>query len=91
MVAVFSKGLLSPEQGLLNYKRRVEMSIGEARMLETDAVIFSTNLEQNNLQKISFEETSNETKLDQTTNKIEFRERFIRLKKSLRKRSVSIL
>ncbi len=67
------------------------MTTGEARMLETDVVIFSTELEQNDGQPILIEENSSEIKLAKGTNRIELKERFARLKKSLRKRSVSIL
>lgn len=67
------------------------MTTGETRILETDAMIFSADLMQNNLPEDSEKQTLNQIKLEEETNKIDVESRFARLKKSLRRRSVSIL
>lgn len=67
------------------------MMTGEARMLETEAVVFSARAEQKSERYDSIENTSSETTQDKETKEIELKERFSKLKKSLRKRSISIL
>ena len=67
------------------------MTEGAAKMLETDVVIFPVTFEQKEPELNNFE-IENENKADvEKPNKIDLRARFARLKKSLRKRSVSIL
>lgn len=67
------------------------MTNGEAKMLETDAVIFPMNSVEEN-QKLSLaEEAANKIIVEEKTIDIDIKTRFARLKKSLRKRSVSIL
>lgn len=67
------------------------MTKGEARMLETEAVIFSMNSSQDNRQNDLIEEEVGGIKVEEKSIKIDIKDRFARLKKSLRKRSVSIL
>lgn len=67
------------------------MTTGEVRVLETDAVMFAADLAQNNSAEIAEKQISDSIKLDEKTNKIKTESRFARLKKSLRKKSVSIL
>ena len=67
------------------------MTTGEAKMLETETIIFSARTEQNGEHNISIEDAASEIKFDQKQSKIELKERFSKLKKSLRRRSISIL
>lgn len=67
------------------------MTTAKARVLETDAVIFSTDLITDNLKNDAEMQTAAQIKLEEETNKIKTESRFARLKKSLRKKSVSIL
>ena len=67
------------------------MTSGEAKMLETDVVIFPVNLKQENQEFTLAEETTGEINVEEKSIKIDITTRFARLKKSLRKRSVSIL
>ena len=65
------------------------MTKGAAKMLETDAVIFPVTF---GLKQPEVGNVENENKeADEKLVKIDLRGRFARLKKSLRKRSVSIL
>ena len=67
------------------------MTKGAAKMLETDVVIFPVTVEQKEPEANNFE-IENVYKAEvEKPNKIDLRDRFARLKKSLRKRSVSIL
>ena len=66
------------------------MTNGEARVLETEVVIFTAETNQENRQNDEVAEVS-EVKFVEATNKFDIKYRFARLKKSLRKRSVSIL
>ncbi len=65
------------------------MTEGAAKMSETDAVIYPVTfgLKQPKADNTQIENIT----VDETPNKINLRGRFARLKKSLRKRSVSIL
>lgn len=67
------------------------MTGGEAKMLETDVVIFPMNLKQEDQTKDSIEETAKEIIVEEKSIEINVKDRFARLKKSLRKRSASIL
>lgn len=67
------------------------MTTAEARVLETDAVIFSTDSIPNNLTDDGEIKAAVKIKLEEETNKVNVESRFARLKKSLRKKSVSIL
>ncbi len=67
------------------------MTKGEAKCLETDVVIFPTEFNRENQAKVLAEETSTELVVDKASIKTDIQIRFARLKKSLRKRSASIL
>ena len=76
--------------GLLD-KRRFEMTKGEAKMLETDMGVFPIKSVQENRENILTEQLASKNSVEVETTKIDIRNRFARLKKSLRKRSASIL
>ena len=67
------------------------MTKGEVEAFETDAVIFPMKFDQNEKDTVLSEKTSEQIVVEDETNKINLSLRFARLKKSLRKRSVSIL
>ena len=67
------------------------MTNGEAKMLETDAVIFPMNLDQENQEINLAAEATDKIIVEEKSINIDIETRFARLKKSLRKRSVSIL
>lgn len=67
------------------------MTKGAAKMLETDVVVFPVKFEPKQPEVNDFELESEFKMVDEKSNKIDLRGRFARLKKSLRKRSVSIL
>lgn len=67
------------------------MTKGEAKMLETDVNIYPLQFAQENKEINSTKQTTNEIIIEETSSKINVRARFARLKKSMRKRSVSIL
>jgi len=67
------------------------MTKGEAKALETDVVIFPMEFSRENQETILIEETSAEIAVDQPPIRADIQIRFARLKKSLRKRSASIL
>ena len=67
------------------------MTKGEAKALETDVVIFPMEFGRENQETILVEETSAEIVVDKPSIKTDIQIRFARLKKSLRKRSASIL
>ena len=67
------------------------MTKGAAKMLETDVVVFPVKFEPKQSEVNDFELESEFKMVDEKSNKIDLRGRFARLKKSLRKRSVSIL
>jgi len=67
------------------------MTKGEAKKLETDVVIFPMNINRENQAAVPVEENSDKLVSDGTSIKTDIRIRFARLKKSLRKRSASIL
>ncbi len=67
------------------------MTNGEARVLETDAVIFVRDLNRERVQIDSAIEKTSGVKFEEATKKLDIKKRFARFKKSLRKRSVSIL
>lgn len=66
------------------------MTKGEAKALETDVVIFPMKF--NNDQETNLiDETSEKNVVEKSSGKTDIKLRFARLKKSLRKRSASIL
>lgn len=67
------------------------MTKGEAKVLETDVIIFPMQFGQNNQEINSVEETTAKIVVDKQSVKTDIEIRFARLKKSLRKRSASIL
>jgi len=77
--------------GLLK-KRRLEMTKGDAKMLETDMGVFSVkSAQEKNLENVLTEQLAGKNIVEVETTKIDIKARFARLKKSLRKRSASIL
>lgn len=68
------------------------MTKGEAKVLETDTVLFPLEFRQNKQETVSAKEPANgnATVVKQSV-RTDFQIRFARLKKSLRKRSASIL
>ena len=67
------------------------MTNGEAKMLETDAIIFPMNSGEENQKLNLAEDAANKIIVEEKSVNIDIETRFARLKKSLRKRSVSIL
>lgn len=67
------------------------MTKGEAKCLETDVVIFPMESNRENQTEISAEAISTELIADKPSIRTDIQIRFVRLKKSLRKRSASIL
>jgi len=67
------------------------MTKGEAKKLETDVVIFPMEFSRKDKEAILVEESSAEVVNDKSSIKPDIQSRFARLKKSLRKRSASIL
>ncbi len=67
------------------------MTKGEAKALETDVVIFPLKFSQVEKGMILSEQTTEQFVVGKEPNKDNLTIRFARLKKSLRKRSVSIL
>lgn len=67
------------------------MTKGEAKKLETDVVIFPMEFGRETEETGLVEEISTETVDDKSTIRTDIQIRFARLKKSLRKRSASIL
>ena len=67
------------------------MTKGEVEAFETDAVIFPMKFDQNEKHTVVSTEPNERIIVEDETNKINLSLRFARLKKSLRKRSVSIL
>lgn len=63
----------------------------EAKVLETDVVIFPMKLGQNAQEMVLAEDTKKITAIEKKPIEIDNENRFARLKKSLRKKSVSIL
>ncbi len=63
----------------------------EAKVLETDVVIFPMKLGQNAQEMVLAEDTKKITVIEKKPIEIDNENRFARLKKSLRKKSVSIL
>ncbi len=66
------------------------MTKGEAKVLETDVVVFPMKFEQNVQETVLTQEENNLVNGKKTI-EIDNESRFARLKKSLRKRSASIL
>ncbi len=64
------------------------MTQGEVKIFETDAVIFPVKTEQ---EVSSNEQQSERVEISKNTFKIDINTRFARLRKSLKKRSASIL
>lgn len=67
------------------------MTKGEAIVLETDVVIFPMELDRENQETMAAEETKAEIAVEKQSVRADLQIRFARLKKSLRKRSASIL
>ncbi len=67
------------------------MTKGEAKVLETDVVIFPMKFGQDNQETNLAQETTTKIVVDKQLIKTDIEIRFARLKKSLRKRSASIL
>ncbi len=67
------------------------MTKGEAKVLETDVVIFPMKFNQENEEINLTEQTTSKIVIEEKSTKIDIKTRFARLKKSLRKRSASIL
>ncbi|MDQ3714290.1 MAG: hypothetical protein M3388_19025 [Acidobacteriota bacterium] len=67
------------------------MTKGEAKMLETDIDVFQVKSAQENRENVLIEKLANKNAVEVETTKIDIKTRFARLKKSLRKRSASIL
>ena len=63
----------------------------EAKVLETDVVIFPMKFGQNAEETVLTEDTENNLVIEKKIIEIENENRFARLRKTLRKRSVSIL
>ena len=67
------------------------MTNGEAKMLETNIDIFPVKSTQENRENVLAEQLANKNAVEVEAAKIDIKTRFARLKKSLRKRSASIL
>ena len=67
------------------------MTKNEATVVQTDAVIFPMEFAHDNRETITAEEQSAKPDSEKQSVKVNLENRFARLKKSLRKRSVSIL
>ncbi len=67
------------------------MTKGEAKVLETDVVIFPMRFGQEKNEKVSVEDAENKLVFTEKTVEIDNENRFARLRKSLRKRSAGIL
>jgi len=67
------------------------MTKGAANMLETDAGIFPAKIKQENKEHVLTEQAAGKSNGEQESKTIDIKNRFARLKKSLRKRSASIL
>ncbi len=67
------------------------MTKSEATVSETDAVIFPMEFGQDNRETIAVEEQTAKSVIEKQSVKSNIEIRFARLRKSLRKRSVSIL
>ncbi len=67
------------------------MTKGEAKMSETDIDVFQVKSAQENRKNVLIEQLANKNAVEVETTKIDIKTRFARLKKSLRKRSASIL
>ncbi len=67
------------------------MMKGEAKVLETDVVLFPLEFNQEKENSVLIEETGEKIIVEKESIKVNFKDRFARLKKSLRKRSASIL
>ena len=67
------------------------MTKGAAKVLETDVIIFPMEFEQEKQAAITAEEIAVKIAIEKQLVKTDVKDRFARLKKSLRKRSVSIL
>ena len=63
----------------------------EAKVLETDVVIFPMKFGQNELETVLDEDAENKVIKEKSSIEIDNESRFARLRKSLRKRSASIL
>lgn len=67
------------------------MTKGEAKQLESDVVIFPLDDEGNNRKILLTKKAAEDVSTKETSVKIDLENRFARLRKSLRKRSASIL
>ncbi len=92
MIVISGKVLLSPrEQGLFDLEELEMTAKSEAKVLETDVVIFPMEFAQTEQETDSTEEAENNFVDKKNSIEIDMESRFARLRKSLRKRSVSIL
>lgn len=71
--------------------RRVEMIKDEAKIMETDAVTFPMKFSPDLKEKVLVEKPENQLVNEEKSVENKAADRFARLKKSLRKKSVSIL
>ena len=67
------------------------MTKGEAKGLETEVVIFPLDNNQNDEKVATAKEAAEDVLVEEKSIKSDLENRFVRLKKSLRKRSASIL
>lgn len=67
------------------------MTKGETKMLETDEIIFPINFSDNQPESNQIKQPTEAAAIEKQSLKADFKQRFVRLKKSLRKRSASIL
>ncbi len=67
------------------------MTKGDTKMLETDGGIFPIKPARENCETVLTEQLAVKNAVETETTKIDIKARFARLKKSLRKRSASIL
>jgi hypothetical protein len=91
-VVVTKKILLSPtEQGLFLGKGVLEMTKGEAKQLENNVIIFPMDNEEDNREILLTKKPEPDDSIVKKSVKSSLDDRFARLKRSLRKRSASIL
>lgn len=67
------------------------MTQGEAKMLETDVVIFPMELNRENQETAAIEATNTEIVIEKQSIRTDLQIKFARLKKSLPKRAANIL
>ena len=67
------------------------MTNGEASRLETEVVVFPADSSRNSWQAVPVKEELDDIKSEEQTINTEIKSKFVRLRKPLRKRSISIL